>query len=343
MECDRRGPAAPITKVVKEKTPPARLAVHDLDDLIDLIPCLMGFHPQESLVVLVLEFGRVALTARVDLLPMSQPAALAELLGRVRHRFVEAEIWLLGYSPDPDLAWQVLDTAADILGPEVLGRAVWVGPSDYQADSAEGPRLSHSNQVSALRAQATVLGLQVRASREELNQLVAGPPSKEMMVLERVFEDELSLIIGEDPGEWQQIVSRLCELPERADRQTARLALLVETPPGLREVLVSLDRESCDAQLRLWSEVVSRTPPRFAAGALGLMGLAAWLTGDGALQVICLDRLEAIGGEPGLTGLLSWLNLEVVPPAHWERVRAPIVQLLDEDMAELLQIYPDAG
>ena len=48
------------------ETPP-RLSVRTVDDLVGLVPYLIGFHPRDSLVVIMLCDGQVEVTARVDL------------------------------------------------------------------------------------------------------------------------------------------------------------------------------------------------------------------------------------------------------------------------------------
>jgi hypothetical protein len=48
---------------------PTRLKVRRPDDLLAVIPYLLGFHPDESLVAVFVRSGRVILTARMDLLP----------------------------------------------------------------------------------------------------------------------------------------------------------------------------------------------------------------------------------------------------------------------------------
>ncbi|PZQ43557.1 MAG: hypothetical protein DI570_29080, partial [Phenylobacterium zucineum] len=92
---------------------PARLAVRSVDDLIGLVPYLIGFHPEDSLVVMLLEDGRVLVTARVDLAAVADLVALDALLARLFDRFPHAEGWFMAYTDDHELAWGVLAACVD--------------------------------------------------------------------------------------------------------------------------------------------------------------------------------------------------------------------------------------
>ena len=57
--------------------------IRDLHDLLGVIPHLLGFHPDESLVALVVVDGQVQLTARADLGDVAQSVGtlVAKTLG----------------------------------------------------------------------------------------------------------------------------------------------------------------------------------------------------------------------------------------------------------------------
>lgn len=59
--------ARALNEGMTKKCAPAVARIRDLHDLLGVIPHLLGFHPDESLVVLVVVDGQVQLTARADL------------------------------------------------------------------------------------------------------------------------------------------------------------------------------------------------------------------------------------------------------------------------------------
>ena len=65
-----------------------------------------------------------------------------------------------------------------------------------------------------------------------------------------------------------------------------------------------------------WASRVSARQPK---------GWSAWVSGDGALQSICLEELERLGESLPLQRLLDRLNQSMVPPRFWAELRADMV------------------
>jgi Domain of unknown function (DUF4192) len=55
----------------------ARITLSHPGDILGVVPYLVGFHPQESVVAVMLRSGRVMLTIRADVPPSSGAANLA--------------------------------------------------------------------------------------------------------------------------------------------------------------------------------------------------------------------------------------------------------------------------
>ncbi len=97
-----------------------------------------------------------------------------------------------------------------------------------------------------------------------------------------------------------------------------RLALLVQHEEAQVRVLRHLSVENAEAQLALWTRIVRHTLPDHRPAVLGLLGMAAWQNGDGALAMVCLEQLDRIDPLEPIAALLDWLNEEVVPPQAWD-------------------------
>ncbi len=302
--------------------PLARLAVRSIDDLVGLVPYLIGFHPEASLVAMVLERGRVAVTARVDLDAVTDPAALDQLLARLFGRFPAAEAWFLAYTDDEDLAWEVLDNCVELVGLVRLGRVLQVGSRRWRADGPDGATGRISGEVSAAAAHAAVLGLPARSSRSDLAAGIAGPPDAEVDALLGEFEAQAGELGAMGAGARRRLLRRLLlEPPPLAFVDCVRLAVLVSSPDGQLAALRAIRWRNAEAHLERWTQVVRHCLSSARAAVLGLLGVAAWQTGDGALQVVCLEELEKLDPMAPVAGLLQWVNTEVVPPQAWEDVR----------------------
>ena len=179
---------------------PARVSVRTVDDLVGLVPYLIGFHPAESLVIVVLCDGRVEVTARADLAEVADPEGAAYLLGRLFERFPTCQAWVLAYTDDAELAWDVLATSAALCGMMRLGRLIHVGDRFWRSDTPDG----ETGEVGASPAavHAAVIGLPARRSREELYALVSGPGDEEVEELCDLFESTATRLVelGERPA-----------------------------------------------------------------------------------------------------------------------------------------------
>ncbi len=320
-------PACPHSTGVNAEHSPARLAVRDLDDLVGLVPYLVGFQPAQSLVIVVTEGNQVAVTARVDLPSSAAVAGLDGLLRRVFGRFTTAEGWFLAYTDDVGAAWPVLDYCAEVVGTARLGRLVQVGSQHWCADHPEGP--SGSVRPSAAAVEAAVAGLPLRASREELAAQIAGPPDDEVEELLACFEIAGAAVDGLDAGERRRRAVRLLRIAcERQD--FVELAVLAGDRATQRAVLAQLDATNAAAAVAVWTAVVRHCLVAHLPGPLGLLGVSTWLTGDGALLTVCLERLDRLDPLDPLAALLDWINSTVLPPVQWPICRSALVSALQE-------------
>lgn len=326
--------AATRSKGVSVFEPQARLAVRDVDDLVGVVPYLIGFHPYESLVVLVLQDGAVVVTARVDVEAAADRGGLAELLRRLFERFPTAEGWFLAYTDDSKAAWALLTCCSELVGEQRLGRLIQVSAAKWRCDHREGP--CGSLKTSPAAAHAAWLGLPARSSREELAALVAGPPDADTDALVAAFEAITAELAGLSAVARQQQAERVSQKPESAE-DYLRLAILVGDPRVQLALLGQLDRENAARATELWIEVVRHCLVPYLVAPLGLLGVASWLTGDGAMQNICLERLDRIDPLAPIAALLDWINTAVMPPDDWAIRRRGLLAALAEQFTVIDQ------
>jgi hypothetical protein len=185
--------------------------------------------------------------------------------------------------------------------------------------------------VPAVAAEAAVLGLPVRASRKELAAGIAGPPESDDALLTARFEAAQITLDRLGARGRRRMLRRLLasdRLPDRED--SVRLALLVEHVEGQVRVLRTLNRDSAERHLALWTRVVRHATAAHRPAALGLLGMAAWQNGDGALAMVALEKLDLIDPLEPIAAVLDWLNELVVPPQEWEERREVLLAALED-------------
>lgn len=310
---------------MNQSQPGPRLTIQTLDDLVAMVPFLLGFHPQESLVVVVMDDDGIQLTGRIDLTDAAEPDRLADLVGRLAHRFGTAEQWFLAFSSDTEIAWRVLHECADLVGALRLGRLLQVDDRSWRADHRHG----ESGWVgpNSVAARAAALGMSARASRTDLTAQIAGPDDAEVAVLLAEFDEAQIWAHSLGDAERRRTAVRLTRKASQ-QRDLVRLAVLVSDPQTQVAVLRTLNRDNAAAAVACWTAVVAHSLTPYLVGPLGLLGLASWLTGDGATQNVCLERLDQLQPLAPLAALLDWINQKVLPPSAWSQQQSALLAAL---------------
>ena len=109
------------------------------------------------------------------------------------------------------------------------------------------------------------------------------------------------------------------------DDEAALLALLSRHSRARDVALLAMSRADAAWHVALWQRVVNRTLPVHQGHPLALLGMAAWLTGEGALAAICLERAEVLVAPTRLVAILSHVIDAVVPPRLWDDLRPELL------------------
>jgi hypothetical protein len=180
--------------------------------------------------------------------------------------------------------------------------------------------------VSAAAVEAVVLGLPLRQSRAELEELVAGPADAEIGELFELFERIASEVdeLGEHARRW--LLRRLLRRSdERVRADWVRLAVLVADPQTAVELLRGLRSRDAEHLVFVWTQVVRHCLVPYLPMPLGLLGMAAWLTGDGAMAAVCLERIGRLDPSAPMARLLGVIIEEVIPPTEWAGLRTALL------------------
>ncbi|SDT06566.1 protein of unknown function [Friedmanniella luteola] len=310
---------------------PHRLRVRRPADFLAVIPYLLGFHPEESLVVVLCRRGRVLLTARLDLpRPADAPGVAAQVRQLTTQHGVDALV-LVGYGDDQGATRATLEQvrtgvvgAVPVREVVLVSRARWWSLSCTSGCCPAGGAVFDPD-AHPLAAEAVYRGLVAGRSRAALVELVGGPGPDAL--------PRLRGLVGLARSRWAGV-----------DRPTAAAALAaaveaavagggaVDEEVAVRLAVLGLDlavrdvgwalmsRSAAEGHQRLWAQVVAVAPPEVASAPVALLGAAAWIGGNGALLNCCVERLER--DDPGCTlgHLLAELSERALPPSLWDEM-----------------------
>jgi hypothetical protein len=296
------------------------------EDVLALVPVVLGFVPHES--VAMLTFGAPRpFHARVDL-PASRDEiadVVTALLEPARRHRVRRALFVL-YSDDPRLSSALARALAhgfERAGVGVVDVLRADGHRWYAALGRPGvPAWGVPYDVSAhaFVAQSVVEGRVTHPSRDGLRATVAGDPAR----IGRVVA-ALAALTGDPPGVLDE-GAWAADLVDRHtrdgtspdDREVARLLR------GMLELRVRdaawspMSRERSSDHVRFWTDVVRRTPAPLLAAPAALLGFASWLAGQGALAWCALDRCHEADEDYSLAGLVAHALTNALPPESWD-------------------------
>jgi hypothetical protein len=315
-------------------------------DLLAAVPGLLGFHPEDSVVLVTVGSARTPFHARVDL--PAGPDDVDTVVGDLATVAAEAgvaRVALVLYTDDAALASLVLDSFTERLEEQGVGVAVavradgthWFLLADEHAPSRPELGVPYDLSTHPITVEAVVEGRVVHASREALRDSLVGTDPDE---IERVGEavdhaltrlrDALEtnggspqrgaareLLVHE--GRWvQHRVRRFVADRARLDTHDVARLLVAMISIEVRDVAWSdMQRDYARAHVDRWGDVVRRSPLEALAPAAALLAFAAWLTGDGALAWCAVDRCQEADPGYGLAGLVSQALAGAVPPSAW--------------------------
>lgn len=323
---------------MSDSTQAPRLRVETPSDIVELVPYLLGFAPQESVVILVIQAGVVQVTARADIAELEPAGAAEDVVDRIWHRFPDADAYLLAYTANPQAGWALLDRCADQPAAGHLPARRCSSTTTRGTCPTASTAPPTAPEPSPPKRPTT--GLRRLDRRADLEAAFASPPD----TTELTAQVTAARHTLPSPGDTAALLARTSELLRRTLRERASPAGsgradhppergrggpagCPRSEPKARDLaLLSITSDNAARHLQLWRSVVNRVPAHSAAGPLFLAGIAAWVTGDGASASIALDRAQAAGTDLGHgrpVDLLAEVIDRVVPPPTWERCGSP--------------------
>lgn len=313
-------------------------------DLLALVPTVLGFHPDRSVVLLTTGSARVPVHARVDLPghagATEETAGIAAHLAEVAERHGVRLAAVVLYSEDAALAAAMGTALVRCLGEAGVGVQLVVradGERWYLHDPDGAPRRESgapydlSTHPVTLRA-VVENGRVVHGSRDALVASLDGDEARRAAVQAAVSsrahgagartgsEAEAGWVLGRV----RRFLDDGAALP---DGEAARVLL------GLRSVVVrdavwsAITRGSSDRQVDLWRDLVRRSPADLLPAPASLLAFAAWLSGDGALAWCAVDRVRKVDPGYRMAALVARALAGGVPPTAWRPPGAVVVPL----------------
>jgi hypothetical protein len=321
-------------------------------DLIAVAPFAIGFHPEDSVVLLT--FGDPAehcFHARFDLpVVAEEQRRTAARVTEVLVRRSRALVAVLLYTEDAGAAVAFHDVLMPLLegaGIEVVDAVRVTGETFHAAADPEDPGTAYDLSTHPFTAASVVSGRVAHDSREALADTLVGADDEDRASIAASADriaDQMILIgrTAGGAGRSSLVTALATELRDHATwlqgrvrawvaddarpraplsaEDAGRLLVLVALE-SLREVAIAeMTRERAGALLDLWRDLTRRAPGDLLAGTASLCAFAAWLHGEGALAWCAVERCLAVDPDDALAQHVAALLEGATPPALWAPV-----------------------
>ncbi|MBY9073620.1 DUF4192 domain-containing protein [Nocardioides sp. WL0053] len=337
-------------------TKPRTLRAKSPADLLAMVPHVLGFHPEDSLVVMTVGDAEHPLHARVDL-PDDQ-AGMAEVLAQIDQALARngvRRVAVLTYTDDHCLAFELVSRLTHLFdagGVAVVEAVRADGERWYSLTGCDGPccppgGTPYDVTVHPLTAQGVLEGQVTWRNRRELADSLVGTDLDAVEEVEAAadratarFQATVAQPLGGPAperarahlvveGRWvRKRVRRYLDDGVPLDSDDAGRLLVAMVSIEVRDVAWSLmDRSSAARHVSLWRDLVLRSPRDLAAAPAALLGFAAWLSGDGALAWCAVERCQESEPDYRLAALLSEALAAAISPASWRPVPEHLLTL----------------
>lgn len=306
-------------------------------DLLALVPVVIGFHPEDSVVLLT--FGQPdSFHARIDLPDDldGQAEVTRVLAGAVRRHRVPL-VAVLVYSADVAAAGTMAEGLLEALLDDGVDVVDVLRVDDDHYHQWDGDRfaplgIAFSLDAHPFTAAGVFEGRVVHESRAALADSLIGTDEDD--------EEKVGLAAARLAATWPDEASTQEAVQWRArqadfvrtvvDRQVGpmrrrlsagevgQLAFLVNILVLRDEAWSAMTRDTAARHVDLWREVVRRVPRDLLPGPAGLLAFAAWLAGEGALAWCAVDRCLEVDPDHRLAHRIAEALEHAVPPSTWE-------------------------
>jgi len=318
--------------------------------LLRLVPHLVGFVPEASLIVIGVAppRDRIELTLRYDL-PDPPEADLAvgiaaHAVGILSARRLAAAV-AIGYGPEAlvtavadelrDAAWQAGIDLREFL--RVTGARYWSYVCGNEACCPpEGVPFEAAAADPAEAEALAAVGGPVLASRADLAARVAplgGVAAESMRQATRRAEQHIARLLAKVRRSGRLGAARQMIAAEglaavgamiaryrgggrfTSDDEIARITVALRDLRVRDDAWARMDPRYAEQHLRMWIDVIRRAQPGYVAAPAALLAFVAWQSGDGALANVALDRALADDPLYSMATLLRQVLTAGAPPS----------------------------
>jgi hypothetical protein len=303
-------------------------------DLVAMVPVLLGFHPEESVVLLTFSDRPGSFHARVDLpRDADHQRDVTDLLVDACRTNRVGRAAVVIYAQDHEVALRqtgilvagLCSVDVEVLDVLRVGEGQWFSLWGEDAGAPVGTPLALSSH--RFTARAVFEGRAIQRDRQQVRQLLSGradDPERARIGRAaswrcRLVEGAGSLGVLVEEAWWlRDRLQRAVREQQPLDTADAARVLGLVLHHDLRDVAwVDLRRGNAREHVEVWLDLLRRSPEELVPGASSVLALAAYVAGDGALAWCAVERCHEVAPHHSLARLVGDLLTAARSPHDW--------------------------
>lgn len=302
------------------------LSIHSPDELVAVIPHLLRFKPQESLVFVPMRSDLPVARVDIPTTPREQEQVWRSIRdGLTRYAQPGAAVGIVCFTADrqqADLVGREFAERLDTIGIDTR-LLLWADETRW-ADLVTGDMGLQTDAARERVAAMTVLGGRPHpaASRDSLAESLVGDrePVAELLPETRESARENTAKL-EDRWALSRVQRFHRDGVRLDDKDAARLLVAVESIPNRDRLWLDMTRGNAASHVALWTDMTKRAPDELRAAPASPLAFGSWLSGHGAMAWCALDQVPE--GKPyALANLVAAAVQTGMHPREWEAAKS---------------------
>lgn len=315
-------------------TVPPIYRAQSISDLLNVVPTLFGFVPEESFIGVCLSGDRrqFGFRLRIDLPQTSQFEEMAKVLADHLDRGEGEAVLLICLSEEPERAQNFVRTVAGKIEHKHIELAVWANASTWWTSAHSQGVGWHRDPFHESIVKAVSHGQVIRPNRASIeDEFVSDPDAMSLAELERLQhsfdvdrECEGAVNLASAITSVDQLLIRTLTDNNVAQHDCALIAM------WLRQLLVrdhywfEITSENARQSLDQWTKIASRLTGVWRCAPLSLAAFSAWQAGDGVRTLLAAEAALREDTSYSLAALMLRVVDQGLPPQSWKQMRSSL-------------------
>lgn len=315
-------------------TVPPTYRAQSVSDLLNVVPTLFGFIPEESFIGVCLSGDRrqFGFRLRIDLPEPQHIETMASVVAGHLDRGDGDSVLLIALSADTERAGTVVSAVARHITHKRIDFAVWANESMWWSNQDSQGSRWHRDPFHESIVKAVSHGQVIRPSRASIeDEFSIGSDAMSIAELERLQhafdverEREGTVNLSSAIRSVERLLAEMHIATDISHRDCAYIAMWLRQLLVRDHVWFAITPDDARRSLEQWTKIASRLSGVWRCAPLSLAAFSAWQTGDGVRTLLASEAALREDPDYSLAALMLRVVEQGLPPQSWKQMRSSL-------------------